>query len=141
MSEKIFLVMAQGFDYNDEYYFQVEGGHPDSFFSDLESAQAAAEKKNIQEYKSLIKDGSIREYSYDGLDGLLSDSATEDDLLYESGIFMTLFGTTAEKWYESGNGWGGKEVKLQVEPTEEQWKKLVSCFNLNFYEVVTVERG
>lgn len=141
MSETIYLVMSQGFDYNDEYYFQVDGGHPESFFTDREKAEAAAEQKNLDEFKSLIKDGSIRDYSSDGLNGLISDSTTEDDLLYDSGIFMTLFGTTAEKWYESGGGWRGKEVKLQVEPTEGQWKKLMSCFNLDFYNVVTVQKG
>ncbi len=139
--ETIYLVMEQGFDYNDEYYFQVDGGSPDSFFTNKKKAEEAAEKKNLEEFKGLIKDGSIREYSNDGLDGLLADSVTEEDLLYEEGIFRTLFGASAEDWFESGNGWGGKEVSLKVEPTEEQWKQLMNCFNLEFYNVVTVQKG
>lgn len=139
--ETIYLVMEQGFDYNDEYYFQVDGGSPDSFFLEKEKAEAVCEAKNLGEFKRLVKEGYIREYSSDGLSGLLSDSATENDLLYEEGIFKTLFGVSAEDWFESGDGWGGKEVSLKVEPTEEQWKQLMNCFNLEFYNVVTVQRG
>lgn len=140
MSETIYLVMEQGFDYNDEYYFQVDGGHPDSFFATREEADTACEAKNLAEFKRLVKEGYIREYSSDGLDGLLSDKATEDELLYDSGIFKTLFGLTAEDWYEAQ--WNHRvDDKLKVEPTEEQWKRLMNCFNLDFYNVVTVQKG
>lgn len=138
--ETIYLVMEQGFDYNDEYFFQVDGGHPDSFFTDREAADAHCAVKNLEEFKRLVKEGYIRDYSSDGLDGLLSDKATEDDLLFDNGIFKTLFGLTAEDWYEAQ--WNGRvDDKLKVEPTEEQWKKLMSCFNLEFYDVVTVQKG
>ena len=140
MSETIYLVMEQGFDYNDEYYFQVDGGHPDSFFTDRDAAQAACKAKNLEEFKRLVKRGEIREYSSDGLDSLLSDDVTEDDLLYEAGIFKTLFGLTAEDWYEAP--WNHDvDDSLKVEPTEEQWLQLMNCFNLDFYSVVTVQKG
>ena len=139
--ETIYLVMEQGFDYNDEYYYRVDSGSPDSFFTNKKKAEEAAEAKNLEEFKRLVKEDYIREYSSDGLHGLLSDSATEEDTLYEKGIFKTLFGASAEDWFESGDGWGGKAVTLKVEPTEKQWKKLFSCFNLNFYNVVTVQKG
>lgn len=141
MSETIYLVMEQGYEYNDEYYTRVDGGSPKKFFTNKKRAEEAAEAKNLEEFKRLIKEGYIREYSYDGLEGLLSDSATEDDLFYEEGIFKTLFGVSAEDWFESGAGWSDKEVSLKVEPTEKQWKKLFSCFNLDFYSVVTVQKG
>lgn len=141
MSEQFYVLMECGFEYNDEYYTPSEGGNPSKVFTNRKKADEACEKANLVEFKYLVKEGYIREYSSDGLDGLLSDSATEDDLLYEEGIFKTLFGATAEDWFESGSGWGGKEVELKVEPTEEQWKKLMSCFNLDFYEVVTVQKG
>ncbi len=141
MSETFYVLMEQGFDYNDEYYFRTDGGNPCRVFTNRKKAEEAAEKRNLEEFKKLVKEGSIREYSSDGLEGLLSDSVTEDDLLFEEGIFRTLFGVSAEDWFESGSGWGGKEIQLKVEPTEEQWKKLMGCFNLDFYEVVTVQKG
>lgn len=135
-----YVLMERGFDYNDEYYFQIDGGNPSKVFTNRKKADEACEKANLEEFKRLVKEGYIREYSSDGLDGLLSDSATEDDLLYDSGIFKTLFGLTAEDWYEAQ--WNHNvDDKLKVEPTEEQWKKLMSCFNLDFYEVVTVQKG
>lgn len=140
MSEVIYLVMEQGFDYNDEYYFQVDGGSPDSFFTNKKKAEAACEQKNLEEFKRLIKAGYIRDYSSDGLDGLLDSKATEEELTFEEGIFKTLFGLTAEEWYEAQ--WNHNvDDKLKVEPTDEQWNRLMKCFNLEFYNVVTVQKG
>ena len=139
MSETIYLVMEQGFDYNDEYYFRVDGGHPDSFFTNKKKADEACAKKNLDEFKRVINEGYIREYTSDGFDGLISEDATEDELYFEDGIFQTLFGVSAYDWYKSGDSWSKESFK--VEPTEEQWERLMKCFNLDFYNVVTVQKG
>lgn len=144
--EKFYVLMAAGFDYNDEYYTRTDFGSPEKVFVDREKAEAAAKKEGLEEFKRLLKEGYIREYTYDGLHGLLADSATEEDTMYEDGIFMTLFGLTAEDWYEAG--WHSPRYsseepdgKLIVEPTDEQWEKLYSCFSLSFYDVVEVQKG
>ena len=140
MSEKFYVLMEVGFDYNDETYFRYNfgGGHPESVFTNKKKAEEACTKKNIERFSSLIKNGELREYGY-GLDEVLSDKVYEEDLMYEEGIFMQLFGTTAETWWDSL--YDREDVRLKVEPTDEQWAKLFNCFNLNFYEVVTVEKG
>ncbi len=139
MSETFYVLMEQGFEYNDEYYTRTDGGNPKNVFTNRKKAEAACEEKNLEEFKRLVKEGYIREYTSDGLEGLLSDSVTEEDLLYEEGIFRTLFGLSAEDWYEAQ--WGNADDSLKVEPTEKQWAQLMSCFNLNFYNVVTVQKG
>lgn len=138
MSETIYLVMEQSFDYNDEYYFQTDGGYPNSYFLDKAKAEEACSKKNLEEFKRIVNEGDIREYTSDGFDGLISEDATEDELDFEEGIFKTLFGMSAYKWWKSG--WN-EDVEFKVEPSEEQWLRLMNCFSLNFYNVVTVQKG
>lgn len=139
MSETIYLVMEQGFDYNDEYYFRTEGGHPNSFFTNKKKAEEACAKKNLAEFKRIINSNEIREYTSDGFDGLISENTVEDELDFEEGIFKTLFGMTAWEWWKNDCYVG--EDTFKVEPTEEQWLRLMKCFNLDFYSVVTVQKG
>lgn len=136
--ETFYVLMEQGWDYNDEVYFSSEGGHPTKVFTDKEKAEAEANRLSMVDFKRLILSGEIREYAY-GLDEILSAEATEEDTLYEEGIFMTLFGKPAEEWWDSFEY--RSRATIQGEPTDEQWQKLFSCFNFNFYNVVTVEKG
>lgn len=139
MSETIYLVMEQGFDYNDEYYFRTEGGHPTNFFTNKKKAEEACDKKNLAEFKRIVNSNEIREYTSDGFDGLISEDTVEDELNFEEGIFKTLFGMTAWEWWKNDCYVG--EDTFKVEPTEEQWLRLMKCFNLDFYSVVTVQKG
>jgi hypothetical protein len=133
---KFYVLMEVGFDYNDETYFRYNGGggHPSRVFSNKKKADEAATQKNIEEFKKIVANGDIRQYGY-GLDEVLDSKVTEEEVMYEEGIFMTLFGKTAESWWDDEGG------PLKVEPTDAQWKRLVDCFNFQFWEVVTVEKG
>jgi len=139
MSEKFYVLMEVGFDYNDETYFRYNGGggHPSRVFTSKKKADEACLAKNIEEFKKVISNGDIREYGY-GLDEVLSSKVTEEDVMYEEGIFMTLFGKTAESWWDSLYD---EKVTFKVQPTDAQWKRLIDCFNFQFWEVVTVEKG
>jgi hypothetical protein len=136
---KFYVLMEVGFDYNDETYFRYNGGggHPSRVFSNKKKADEAAAQKNIEEFKRIVSNGEIREYGY-GLDEVLSSKVTEEEVMYEEGIFMTLFGKTAESWWDSLYDEG---ISFKVQPTDAQWKRLVDCFNFQFWEVVTVEKG
>lgn len=145
MSETFYVLMEEGWDYNDEVFFRTEngGGHPEKVFADKEKAEAEANRLNMKRFRELVTSGEVHEYAY-SLDDILSDKATEDDLMFEEGIFMQMFGKTAEDWWENyyNQRWEDRRKgNLKVEPTDEQWGKLYDCFNLGFYEVVTVEKG
>lgn len=138
MSEQFYVLMEQGFDYDDQYYTRQDGGSPTKVFTNKKKAEEAAELANIEEFKRIWNDGYIRDYTSGGFDELMDYKATEDDLYLEGGIFMTLLGKSAYDWYKDRYD---EVAKFITEPTEEQWKKLYSCFNLSFYEVVTVQKG
>lgn len=135
----VYVLMEAGWEYDDNIHWLSGsgGGNPQKVFEDKEKAETEATRKNLEDFKDLVKSGDIREYGYN-LDDMLSDTATEDDLFFEEGIFRTLFGKPADDWwrelYEKGS-------QLKVEPTEMQWIRLMHCFNLYFYDVVAVEKG
>jgi hypothetical protein len=138
MSDMFYVLMETGFEYNDENYFRHDGsgGHPEKVFTDKERAEEAAFQKGLEFFKRLVASGEIKDYGY-GLEDILVSDVLEDDLLYEEGMFMSVFGMTAEDWWSSL--YDRNETKVVA--TDEQWKKLYNCFSLNFYEVVAVEKG
>jgi hypothetical protein len=135
--------MAQGWDYNDEIYFSSEGGHPEKVFTDKAKAEEAADKANLADFKALVISGEIREYAY-SLDDILSDNVTEDDLMFEDGLFNSFFGMTAEDWWKNyySRRWEERHKNnVRGEHSDEEWLKLMKCFNINFYDVVEVQKG
>jgi hypothetical protein len=134
-----YVLMELGFSYDDQNHFPFGqgAGNPNRVFTNKKKAEEAAHKNNLEEFKKLIRHDDIREYGYN-VNEVLEDSASEEDLLFEEGIFRILFGKSAEDWWDSLYDQGSS---LKVEPTEEQWERLFKCFNLNFWEVVTVEKG
>lgn len=125
--------MERGFDYNDENYFPTEGGNPKKVFSSKKSALKALDEKNSEEFLKIIEDGSIREFGY-----CLSDilDTSKDKKLEVDDLFLKLFKKTPEEWWESYN-----DIGFKVTPNKSQLKKLIDCFNFNFYEVVEVQKG
>lgn len=132
MGETYFVLMERGFSYNDETYIPCEGGNPSKIFSSKEDALKAAEKKNIETFVQMIKDGSIREYGYCLFDVVDSSKTSK---LGKRGIFYKLFGMTAEDWWDSTEFLG-----FENDPTDEQLAELISCFNFDFYEIVEVQK-
>ena len=143
MSNNYYVLMSSGWDYNDEVFFRSEssGGNPEKIFTDEAKAHAVCDRENMGEFKRLVVSGEIHEYSY-SLNDILSDKATDEDRQFEGGIFMQMFGKTAEDWWDShyNRSYGDRGKNNVVgEPTEEQWKKLYNCFAISFYEIVECE--
>lgn len=126
MSEMVYVLMEDGWDYNDEVYFSSDGGRPSKVFVSKEAADAEAKARNLKEFQDLVRSGEIRGYAY-SLNEICDDPENE--------IFYTLSGKSAEDW------WDNPGDNLVAEPTTEQWNQLFGCFNLNFWSVVSVEKG
>ncbi len=133
MSEQLYVLMAVGWDYNDEYYFKTDGGHPEKVFVSKELAEKEADRLNLKEFKELFSSGTLIEYCNDFSGGISN---------YEKAdvIISTLFGMDLDTWCDHLYDYQ-RAPKFVVEPTEEQWVELMKCSNLNFWEVVSVEKG
>lgn len=123
------------------YRDDSSAGFPKKVFSSKKKAEEVALQKNLSEFQDVIRSGGVRKYA-SNLDEIIFSKTLEDDLLFEEGIFMTIFGQTADDWWRSLRNlkWGEK-LPLKIEPTPEQWQKLYDCFILRFWSVVAVEKG
>jgi len=144
MKKSYYVLMERCFQFTDDnkyYRDQSNGGNPSKVFFFKTKANEVARQNNLENFQRIIRDSSVKEYGY-SLDELISSKTLEDDLLFEEGIFMTVFGQTADEWWQSlSNLKWGQRLSLKMEPTPEQWGKLYDCFNLSFWEVVEVEEG
>lgn len=137
-----YVLMSLSFqDHEGILYQNGMVGAPEKVFTSKKKANEVALQQNLSEFQVIVRDGRIREYA-SNLDEIISSETLEDDLLFEEGIFMTIFGQTADDWWRSlRNLKYGDRLPLKIEPTPEQWRKLYDCFNLRFWSVLPVSKG
>lgn len=124
---KIYIVCEIGFDYDDvNYYRNSDGGMPRTAYSSLEKAVDACNKLNLKDFKRILLESSeIGEYT----DEYRLSPTQEFEDLCNKYFNMSVSEVLCER-----------NLKFVVEPaSEEEWLQLFNCFNLDFYEVHTVE--
>ena len=137
----VYILMEEGWDYNDEVFFRAEsgGGHPHSFYTNKEDADKECDARNIEKFKSLWESGEIREYCY-GIDELLPYDKRKDKEFIKkldtvcNKLFALSFNEAADYLNEEA------EISI-VGESDDDWKELMSYTRMNFWEVITVERG
>jgi hypothetical protein len=116
-------------------------GFPRKVFTSKKKANIVARQKNISSFKESILNSDIKNFG-SNLSDIISTKIFEDDLFFEEGIFMTIFGLGADDWWVSLKKLKyGDSLPLKIEPSPEQWEKLYDCFTVVFWEVVPVEKG
>jgi len=139
--DTVYVLMHEGWDYNDEVFFRSEGGGgtPESFFTDEAKANAECDKRNIKDFKSLWETGEVRQYCY-GIDELLPYDGRKDREKRKAldTVCEKIFGKDFD---EIGEAFNDEEDLKILSHSDEDWKELMSHLKLNFWEVVTVERG
>lgn len=140
--KSVYVLMEKCFQYTDDnkyYRDESNGSNPKKVFFFKTKANEVANQNNLNSFQRIIRDSSIKEYGYD-LNDLISSKTFEEDLLFEEGIFMIVFGKPADEWWQALRDlkWG-QRLPLKIEPSPEQWQKLYDCFTLSFWEVVEVE--
>lgn len=139
--DTVYVLMEEGWEYNDETFFQPEsgGGRPHSFFTSEKDAQEECDKRNVKSFKELWESGEIRQYCY-GIDDLIPYNYRKDkekrkalDLICEK-----IFGKDFD---ELGESFEDEEDLVFKSEKPEDWKELMSHLKLNFWDVVPVERG
>ena len=123
--DKIYLVCEVGFDYDDNnYYRNGDGGLPRTAYTSLEKAVEACDKLNVQAFKNLVETSEIGDYTDE-----YRLSPNEDfEKLCKKYFNLSVAEVLCER-----------NLELVVEPSEEEWLQLFNYFNLDFYEVHTVD--
>ena len=138
----VYVLMEEGWDYNDEVYFRSDagGGHPKVFYLSQEEADKECQTRNVASFRELWVSGEIREYCY-GIDELLPYDDRKDKSLKK------LLNETCEKVF--GLDWNEVDDQLSNEDrvpvlesaTEADWAQLYDLMNLNFWNVVEVQKA
>ncbi len=137
----VYVLMEEGWDYNDETYFRPEGGggSPHSFYTVKADADKECDARNIEKFRSLWESGDIREYCY-GIEDLLPYQSKKDKEFRKkldavcNRLFALSFAEISDYLDEEA------EISI-VGESDDDWKELMSYTRMNFWEVVTVERG
>ena len=138
----VYVLMEEGWDYNDEVYFRSDGGggHPSCFFGSQEEADKECQTRNIKSFRELWQSGEIREYCY-GIDELLPYESRKDK------ASKKLLNETCEKlfgldWNEVDDQFSNEDrVTILESATDADWTQLFDLMNLNFWNVVKVEKA
>lgn len=139
----VYVLMEEGWDYNDEIYFQSDGGgagYPKAFYLSQEEADKECSRLNVKSFRELWESGEIREYCY-GMDELLPYDDRKDKAKKK------LLNETCEKlfgmdWNEVDEQFSNEDsVHIQESATEKDWQQLFDLMNLNFWNVVKVEKA
>lgn len=137
-SNKAYVLMEIGWEYNDETYYQSSsgGGSPRKSFDSFEAATLECTKKNVEELKELFLNGELHDYAYDPDE--IVDNPDELDA-----ILKKLCGCTMEEWWENyyKTDYSERKGPFTTEPTFQQWSEIYDCFSLQFWEIVEVEKG
>jgi hypothetical protein len=147
MSKVSYVLMKEGWDYNDEIRFQPEcgGGSPQKVFSDETKARTECDARNVEELKSLFSSGEIVEYSY-GFDDLIPYRSRKDpehreklDIVSKR-IFGVDFAKLADLEEKLWRGSRDETFPILKSATDSDWLEFLGCLKLNFWDVVEVEK-
>jgi hypothetical protein len=137
----VYVLMEEGWDYNDEIFFQSEagGGTPRNFYESEDAANKECQRRNLKSFKELWENGEIQQYCY-GITELLPYEERKDKakkkLLNET--CEKLFGKDFDELDEAFNDQEKVEI---LDHSEEAWATLYNLMKLSFWNVVEVERA
>lgn len=122
-----FILMEKGYEYDDNYYNETEGGNPKKIFFNREEAELERKKLDLERFKN----ESIRNYTYDIDDVILDEEAftkLTDSLLEKYGK-----PTFAHRWQSL------EDYQLHPDANEEESNSYMKLVDFSFYEVRKVE--
>ena len=121
-----YVVMQKGFEYNDEIYYEIDGGvgHPSKIFFTKEACEEEVERLNIEE----IMKKKLSYYFYD-----IEDICDDPEGLKEYCDSLN------KKYGEKVKSRDDNEYLLHSSATFEEAKKYYDMINISFYESVEVE--
>jgi hypothetical protein len=124
--EKAFVVMQKGYEYDDNIYCEINGGHPKVILFTKEEADLRVRELNIKEYQEV----SIRDFTYD-----------DEWLNVDYNDFNDFNKSLIEKYGKipTSNHWEDTEDKLHISANESEINEYCKMVNISFYDVVEID--
>jgi hypothetical protein len=134
MSNTVFVLMEQGWDYNDEVYFQPEcgGGTPNKIYTSEKEALAEMKRRNLKSMKGLLISGEAFDYCNSIGDMFQFDSDQELNQ-----VLQNLFKLDLESVENKLND--REPLTVNEQATDQDWAALEDKMTLSFWDVVECE--
>lgn len=140
--ENVYVLMEEGWEYNDETYFHPESGSgtPTKAFATNEAAQKECDARNVESIRNLFTSGEANQYFYSFNDIIPYTSKKDREFTNKlEGLCQKIFGTGISginDLLEEGDG-----VDINEGTTDQDWLDFQSMTTLNFWNVVEVEKA
>lgn len=139
----VYVLMEEGWEYNDETFFHPESGSgtPHVVFDTQEAAGAECNKRNLESLKKIFADGEASQYFYNVNDIIpyqhRKGSTPQMERIEE--LTQIIFGCDLETL----NGQLEYQRKIEANPdvSDTTWLEFQSMTTLNFWNVVECERA
>lgn len=143
MSDIIYVLMEIGWDYNDEIFFQPEGGagYPSSFYLNEDEAEKECQTRNLDSFKNLWATGEIKEHCHSIEDLLQYERDVEKKKLRKKALDKTCEKIFGKDFSELNDMLNDDESLESISKSDDDWKELMAFMRLTFWEVLTLERG
>jgi len=143
---KVYVVVQEGWDYNDEYYYRSEssGGQPKRAFERENDAESHCRALNIREVKVILSSGPEEIYCHLGEGETITSRLTERKYgtkisPEDSARLLTYFDVICDSYFS--NDPVGISTSAQNEVPDEDWLLLGKYLNLNSYMMYPIPFG
>lgn len=139
--EYVYVLMEEGWEYNDETYFHPESGSgtPRKIFASHEAADKECDKRNVESFRELFTSGEAVQYFYNFNDIIPYESRKDREYLAKiESLSQKIFGLTIDDINEKLDD--QEEVSPLPDASDADWSELLSLVNINFWDVVECEK-
>jgi hypothetical protein len=142
MSENVYVLMEEGWEYNDETFFHPESGSgtPTKVFPTQEAADTECNKRNVESIRELFTSAEANQYFYNFKDIIPYDKKKDGEYMRKlEGLLEKIFDLDIDSLNEKLDN--QEEIEPTKSATDEDWLAFQSMVNLNFWNVVEVEKA
>jgi hypothetical protein len=139
--EHVYVLMEEGWEYNDETFFHPESGSgtPRKIYATLEAAEKERDQRNIKSIRNLFTTGEARQYFYSFDDIVLYEvRKTHAEMAKLEALTVKMFGVTLGELDDKLNE--RDDIAVNPDVTDGDWLELQSKLTLNFWDVVECEK-
>lgn len=139
--EHVYVLMEEGWEYNDETFFHPESGSgtPRKIYASLEAAEKERDRRNVESIRNLFTSGEASQYFYSFNDIILYESRKNHaEMAKLEALTVKIFGLTIGEINDKLDERDG--IAINPDVTDDDWLAFQSKLTLNFWDVVECEK-
>jgi hypothetical protein len=137
----VYVLMEEGWEYNDETYFHPDSGSgtPTKVFETQEAADVECNKRNLDSLKEMFAEGDASQYFYNLTDIIVYSNRKDSDKVERlEEIIQIIFGCDIDQLNDQLDF--QRKIEANPDVSDTTWLEFQSMTTLNFWTVVECER-